>query len=156
MVLSDVTPLSLGVETRGDTMYIVIPRNTSIPTKKDCILVTSADSQTAVPISVYQGERARSKDNNLLGNLLLDGLPPAPNQPVSICFEIDVNGILTVSAEHKNTGKKNEIAIGNNEHSRSKVEIDGMLQDAEKYRLEDQSSSGKCRPGMLWRTTPVT
>ncbi|RWR76779.1 heat shock cognate protein 2-like protein [Cinnamomum micranthum f. kanehirae] len=144
MVIVDVTPLSLGVETRGEHMTIVIPRNTSIPTKMDENFHTGEDNQRSMDILVYQGERTRSKDNNLLGRFKFFGIPPAPKgEPVSICFEIDVNGILTVSAVHKMTGKKSEITISTDGHSLSQQEIERMLQDAEKYKSEDQQFKQK-------------
>eukprot|EP00268_Persea_americana_P004454 TRINITY_DN1141_c3_g1_i1.p1 TRINITY_DN1141_c3_g1~~TRINITY_DN1141_c3_g1_i1.p1 ORF type:complete len:314 (-),score=86.54 TRINITY_DN1141_c3_g1_i1:267-1130(-) len=144
MVIVDVTPLSLGIETKGEQMTIVIPRNTSIPTKMDKTFATDEDNQTSMEILVYQGERTRSKDNNLLGRFMFSGIPYAPrDEPVSVCFEIDIDGILTVSAVHKMTGKKSEITISNDGHGLSKQEIESMLQDAEKYMLEDQQFKRK-------------
>ncbi|KAK2976862.1 hypothetical protein RJ640_009313 [Escallonia rubra] len=138
--LLDVTPLSLGLEIREDDMSVVIPRNTRIPTKKEEEFVTNRDNQDAANFPVYQGERARTKDNNFLGNFEITGIPLAPKGCVSfnVCFEIDANGILRVSAEEKSTGKKNKITISDFEGRLSKEQIKKMIQEAEKYKAEDE------------------
>ncbi|CAA0832127.1 Probable mediator of RNA polymerase II transcription subunit 37c [Striga hermonthica] len=103
LVLLDVTPLSLGVQIAGEVMSVVVPRNTSVPTQKEQQFTTSADDQTSVSFQIYEGERARSTDNNLLGKFMLDGVPPAPRlvPKLDVCFKIDVNGILSVSAKER-------------------------------------------------------
>lgn len=139
MVLVDVAPLSLGIESLGEIMNIVIPRNTSIPTKREKIVTTVVDNQKEFLFLVYEGERARSKDNNLLGTFRLSDIPPAPKgaPEIIICFEIDCNGILKVSAEHKEAGKMSKITITNENGRLSKTEIEKMLQDAKQFKLED-------------------
>ncbi|KAL3838237.1 hypothetical protein ACJIZ3_022828 [Penstemon smallii] len=114
-VLLDVTPLSLGIETTGGVMTVVIPKNTKIPCEKERIFTTNVDNQTLVPISVYEGERTRVSDNNLLGKFTLSGILPAPRfvPKINVLFEIDVNGILNVTAEDKTSGHKNKITILN-------------------------------------------
>ncbi|KAF8402891.1 hypothetical protein HHK36_010983 [Tetracentron sinense] len=140
IILMDVTPLSLGVETLGGVVTVVIPRNTSIPTKKEHVLTTVYDNQTIVSFPVCEGERTRSKDNNLLGKFGLSGIPPAPRgvMKMTVCFDIDANSILNVSAEEKTTGLKNNITITNDNGRLSKEEIEKMVQEAEKYKFEDE------------------
>ncbi|XP_058784792.1 heat shock cognate 70 kDa protein-like [Vicia villosa] len=137
--LMDVTPLSLGWSLKNDVMGVVIPRNTSVPVKKTKSYVTVSDNQSTVSIEVYEGERTRAGDNNLLGFFCLFGLPPAPRgYPFKVCFDIDKNGILTVSATEKSTGNTNEITITNNKERLSNDEIKRMIREAEDYRVEDK------------------
>nr|AII99892.1 heat shock protein [Cicer arietinum] len=139
LVLIDVTPLSLGWRLVQDCMAVVIPRNTTIPIKKAENFVTVDDNQSSVLIRVYEGERTRASDNNLLGSFTLSGLPLAPRgYPFNVCFSIDENGILTVSAEEVSTGNKNEIMITNYRERLSADEIQILIREAEDYRAEDE------------------
>ncbi|KAK9995751.1 hypothetical protein SO802_020437 [Lithocarpus litseifolius] len=147
IVLLDVTPLSLGIRVNETDMDIVIPRNTAIPTEKERYYTTGADNETSVLISVYEGERARARDNNLLGKFTLPDIPPAPRGVASIkvCFNIDTNGILNVSAKEMTTGVMKNITITNDESRLSIEEIDRMVQDAETYKAEDDEHRKKVK-----------
>ena len=138
MLLLDVTPLSLGIETLGGVMTVLIPRNTTIPTSKSEIFSTAADNQTAVDVQCYQGERQIAKDNRLLGNFRLDGIPAAPRgvPQVEVTFDLDANGILNVKAKDKATGKEQTITITSSS-GLSKDEVEKLVRDAESNAAED-------------------
>ncbi len=139
LLLLDVTPLSLGIETLGEVFTKIIEKNTTVPTSKSQIFSTAADGQTSVEIHVLQGERAMAKDNKSLGKFLLDGIPVAPRgvPQIEVSFEIDVNGILQVTAEDKGTGKNQNITISNT-GGLSPAEVESMRQEAEAYAEKDR------------------
>jgi molecular chaperone DnaK len=139
VVLLDVTPLSLGIETMGGVMTKLVERNTTIPTRKSEVFSTAEDNQTAVDIYVFQGERPMARDNKLLGNFRLDGIPPAPRgvPKVEVTFDIDANGILNVTARDQTTGKEQKITITASTNL-TKEDIDRMVKEAEAHAAEDR------------------
>merc|ERR1719318_1606550 len=139
VLLLDVTPLSLGIETLGGVFTKLINRNTTIPTKKSQVFSTAADGQTQVEIKVHQGEREMAADNKMLGQFTLVGIPPAPRgvPQVEVTFDIDANGIVNVSARDKGTGKEQQIVIQSS-GGLAKDEIENMIRNAEMYAEEDK------------------
>lgn len=145
LLLLDVTSLSLGVETAGDVMTVLIPRGSTVPAKKTQTFSTAADNQPGCSICVYEGERKFTKDCNQLGKFDLKGIPPMPRgmPQIEITYDVDVNGILNVSACEKSTGKSEKITIQNESNRLSKDQIEKMIADAEKFKTEDEAAQKK-------------
>ncbi|KAI3759915.1 hypothetical protein L1987_50301 [Smallanthus sonchifolius] len=147
VLLVDVTPLSLGIEVKGEVFSIVVPRNTQIPTKKYKNYYTCEDNQSTIVMKVYQGERTKSTKNHLLGKFRVSGIPLAPKgvMPVEDCFDIDADGILTVTSKILSTGMSNKLTITNEKGRLSKDDIEKMVREAEMFKLEDQEYKKKVK-----------
>jgi len=141
----DVAPLSLGIETAGGVMTKIIERSTTVPCSKQKVFSTYSDNQPAVTIQVYEGERHYTKDCNLLGKFNLEGIPPAPRgvPKIEVSFELDANGILTVKAEDKGTGKSQKVTISNETGRLTADQIKKMVEDAKRYEDEDKKAAQK-------------
>jgi L1 cell adhesion molecule like protein len=152
LLLLDVMPLSLGVETKGGVMSVLIPKNTMIPTKKESVFSTLSHNQDNVSIKVYEGEHAKTEDNFFLGKFELSGCTSlSRNVPnINVCFDVDVDGILEVTAEDKTKGLKKKITIINKEGRLSSKEMRRMVRDAERYKVEDEEAAKKVKAKNLF------
>ena len=156
VLLLDVTPLSLGIETEGGVNTKLIPRNTTIPTAKTQVFTTASDNQTSVEIIVLQGERPMARDNRILGTFTLDGIPPAPRgmPQIEVTFDIDANGILNVSAKDRGTGKENKVTITGST-TLQKEEVERMVKEAESMPMRTASGPSPSRHATVRTSLPT-